>query len=160
MNKEALNEHFIVLSVNGRVKCREDIWACAEDINGNVVKYRESMKPQEPQGLSEDFMDRPVKRVYCVKCIRADRKSISFITCSSANLSSYVALKKSDTDMFPVLYIQSAVIQKRASGLVFVEQAASREQWYVSLSPYNASAVRWSCDTFGVFWPPGWELLH
>lgn len=72
------------------------------------------MKPQEPQGLSEDFMDQPVKRVSCIKCMRADCKPIAFITCSSANPSSYVTLKRSDTAMFPPLYIQNAVIYKTA----------------------------------------------
>lgn len=97
-----------------------DIWACAEHINGNIVKYNESMKPREPQGLSEDFMDQPVKRVYCVKCIRADCKPIAFITCSLAESANPSPLKQSDTDMFRLRYIQNAVIHKTASGLVFV----------------------------------------
>ena len=44
-----------------------DIWACAEYINGNIAKYHQSTK-----GLSEDFMNLPVKYVHCVKRITAD----------------------------------------------------------------------------------------
>lgn len=59
---------------------QEDLQACGGEINENIVMYHESKKLEELQGLNEDFMDRPVKCVCCVRCIRADCKPIVFIT--------------------------------------------------------------------------------
>lgn len=49
-----------------------DLQAFGEGIKGRPVKDHETIKPQELQGLNEDFTNQPVKSIYCVGCIGKD----------------------------------------------------------------------------------------